>query len=534
MLATCDSTVRTLSTSSAAMSSFERPCASSRSTSRSRLVSTSDLRLDSARLGRTTPSSASFALAVAPARSASSSRPSVRRAVATSSRATASSARTPLVRNRSAASLSVATASSEPAFASTRPRASKAAARSGAVPTDSAIDASSSAARCASRVRPSASRAGTSSSSAGIRINRSSLPTRRRYRSASSAPRRVSPRSIASPAATRLASGWPSDSTSKASASSNGLGKRQLGFVPRAAPHQHLAVIVAAHGEDDGVAESRRDLLHPATPLACAIEVPDPLAGVDQVAANELDEPRVLHLARDRRSRRLVQVTHPFVDFAGRHEREPVEREEEHLPGEVADLTRDAESFRGQDARRRRVVHAVERTGRTNVGEHPVLLAERHVLEQVACALEPAARLGRAAEVHAVDGELEGEPRRAPVVAETARQPVASLVRLERRGRVDLGCGGDTEAEEGSRRLLLGECSLKLRPRFLPRPSLERCLTSFERTRDLIFRHTSRVPKSTPDEREGGTGDQAGPDSSDAARRESLLTGELNTLDRSC
>src|SRR6266508_867072 len=98
----------------------------------------------------------------------------------------------------------------------------------------------------------------------------------------------------------------------------------------------------------------------------------------------------------------------------------------------------------------------------------------------------------------------------------------------------ELGCGGDTEAEEGSRRLLLGECSLKLRPRFLPRPSLERCLTSFERTRDLIFRPTSRVPKSTPDEREGGTGDQAGPDSSDAARRESLLTGELNTLDRSC
>ena len=60
--------------------------------------------------GQDTPSSASSALAVVSARSASSSWPSVRRAVASSRRATAASARTPLVRNRSVASARVATA----------------------------------------------------------------------------------------------------------------------------------------------------------------------------------------------------------------------------------------------------------------------------------------------------------------------------------------------------------------------------------------------------------------------------------------
>src|SRR5581483_7565547 len=82
------STVRTLSTSSAAIASFGRPCASRPSTSRSRAVS-SDRSRGSAGAGA--PSAASASRAVAWAAAASSSRPRVRNARASSSCAWAAS-----------------------------------------------------------------------------------------------------------------------------------------------------------------------------------------------------------------------------------------------------------------------------------------------------------------------------------------------------------------------------------------------------------------------------------------------------------
>ena len=244
--------------------------------------------------------------------------------------------------------------------------------------------------------------------------------------------------------------------------------------------------------------EARRDLLHPATPLTRAIEVSDTRTGVDQVAADELDEPRVLHFPRHGRGRRLVQVAHPLLDLAGRHEREPVEREEEHLPGQVVDLARDREPFGGQRACSRRVVHATERRARTNVGEHPVLFAERYVLKQVAGPLEPAAGFGGTAEVHAVDRELEGETCCSTIVAEVARQPVAALVSFQRRRCVELRRRGDPETQKRVRGLFVRECSLELRPSLLPCALPKRRLPSFKGGRDLAFRHAFRVPKSTP------------------------------------
>ena len=104
-----------------------------------------------------------------------------------------------------------------------------------------------------------------------------------------------------------------------------------------------------------------------------AIEVSDTLASVDQMAADELDEPHVLDLARDRRRRCLVQVAHPLLDIAGRNEREPVEREEKHLAGQVVELASDGEPFGGQDECLCRVVRSVEHKARTKVDEHPVL-----------------------------------------------------------------------------------------------------------------------------------------------------------------
>ena len=136
------------------------------------------------------------------------------------------------------------------------------------------------------------------------------------------------------------------------------------------------------------------------------------------MAADELDEPHVLYLARDRGRRCLVQVAHPLLDIAGRNEREPVERQQQHLAGQVVELASDGESLGGQDECLCRVVRSVEHKARTKVGEHPVLVAERHVLQEVARTLEPAAGLGRAAEEQAVDRELESETRCSTIVAE--------------------------------------------------------------------------------------------------------------------
>jgi hypothetical protein len=186
------------------------------------------------------------------------------------------------------------------------------------------------------------------------------------------------------------------------------LGEGLLSLVPGTTPDQHLRVVVPAQGEDHGVVEPPCDLLHPTAPLSCAIEVADALARVDQVAANELDESGVPDFARHRGRRRFVQVPHPLLDIADGHPREPIEREEQHLPGEVADLARDGETLAGQRERSRRIVRG-ERGGRTNVDQHSVLLADRHVLEEVARTLEPTASLGGPTEVHAVDRELEGQ-----------------------------------------------------------------------------------------------------------------------------
>ena len=117
--------------------------------------------------------------------------------------------------------------------------------------------------------------------------------------------------------------------------------------------------------------------------------------------------------------------------------------------------------------------------------------AERHVLQQVARALQPAARLGRAAEASAVDSELEGETRCAPTVAAFARQPVATLVSIQRRCAVELRPPLPSQDPEARQEFLARRAQARSAPSFLPRALPKRRLPSFERVCDLAFRHAS-------------------------------------------
>ena len=109
-----------------------------------------------------------------------------------------------------------------------------------------------------------------------------------------------------------------------------------------------------------------------------------------------------------------------------------------------------------------------------------MLLAERQVLEKVARTLKPATGLGRATEVHAVDRELQSQACRSTVITEAARQPVATLVSLQRRRSVELRRGGHAKTQKRVRSLFLGERSLEVHSRLLPRALLQRCLPSLE------------------------------------------------------
>lgn len=142
-------------------------------------------------------------------------------------------------------------------------------------------------------------------------------------------------------------------------------------------------------------------------------------------------------------------------------------------------------------------MRAAECKARTEVGEHPVLFAEGQVLQEVARALEPTAGLGRAAEVQAVDRELEGEACCSTIVAEVAREPVAALVSVQRRRCVELRGGRYAKTQERVGSLFLGECGLELLAGVLPGALLQRRLRGFERTPDRTFYRAFREYKST-------------------------------------
>jgi hypothetical protein len=80
-----------------------------------------------------------------------------------------------------------------------------------------------------------------------------------------------------------------------------------LGAPPVAAPGQHSGVVGATDPEEGVHLVALAEVAHALAPLAGAIPVADPLAGVDQVAERQTDRFPVAGLAGEGGGRRLVE-----------------------------------------------------------------------------------------------------------------------------------------------------------------------------------------------------------------------------------
>ena len=328
VLATWRSTVRTLSTRVAAISSFERPCARSASTSRSRRE-----RLPGSR-ARPSAATPSFARSSARATRGACRGAGTRRrsAAAASSQACAASYGAPAASNAAAASskpdrarVVIAVGGRQASLREEQRRLQRA--RSDGVGRQPDLGRGTPP---PPRRRPQATAARTSSSSPASRSSRSSVPMRRRKppgglerrlrvrrgraragrraargaggsrsRRGARPPRRASP---VSAAARRGARCCPRPSPVPSSPSrSAAVVELAVGGVPVSLPHEHVGVVHAADGEHEAVVEAPCDLGDPLAPLRGAIEVADALARVDQVAADRL---RHVDVAPPRRRRR--------------------------------------------------------------------------------------------------------------------------------------------------------------------------------------------------------------------------------------
>ena len=257
-----------------------------------------------------------------------------------------------------------------------------------------------------------------------------------------------------------------------------------LRLAPRALPDEHVGVMRAAGTEHLRVGIARGDLLDPAAPLARALEVAHPLARVDEMAADRLDDAHVRDFARHGGSRRLVEEPHAAVDVAVGDEREPLDRDAGDLEVDCTRRARGSSAVRRNRASRSRIMVRVERAVRVQIGEERMLLHRRQPLEQPARALEPAARLGLAAELQAVERELERDTCGDRLVVRVAGEPVRALVRRKRDRAVHLPARGSAEAVQRVDRLAGGERRLEVRPRLRPGRAQKRLPARGERALD--------------------------------------------------
>ena len=148
--------------------------------------------------------------------------------------------------------------------------------------------------------------------------------------------------------------------------------QHRLGLGPVAVPGEHRRVVGAADAVHELDPHPLRELLELLAPLAGAVEVAHPLAGVDQVAAGPADGLELLVLAAERRRRRLVQTAHPLLNRALADQRQPLCRQPDHL--EVRELPGPAQlaSLRTQPPRRGGV--AVLQRHRALEGGEPAML----------------------------------------------------------------------------------------------------------------------------------------------------------------
>ena len=275
--------------------------------------------------------------------------------------------------------------------------------------------------------------------------------------------------------------------------------ERPLRLVPLAPPDEEVRVVGAAGREHLRILVAARDLLDAKAPLARTVEVAHALARVDEMAADHLDDADVRDLARDGGGHRLVQPAHTVGHRAVRDERQPLDCAADHLVVQRAGGASGGDPLRRVRAGSTRIVLAVQRAVRAQVGEHGVLGHRRQAVQQFPGALQPSVHLGAAAELPAVEGQLDRQPRGRRVVAGVPREPVRALVGGERLRAIHLPAGRGSEALECLDGLVDRECGVEARPRLGPRRAQQRLPAGGDRVFDSCAHHTQAyVPAPRP------------------------------------
>ena len=254
----------------------------------------------------------------------------------------------------------------------------------------------------------------------------------------------------------------------------------ELRLRPVAMPEQNVRVVGPADRKHLPVAEAGRDFSHPQAPLARPLEIADSFARVDHEAADRLDRVRIGHLAADGRCGGGIELAHPLVDPPDADEREPFERESEHLQVDRTDQAGELTRLGGACPRCFGVVTSEEGEVRADERHERGGRRGRAAVDQHRRSLCPAHSFGGAVKRVGVVGELHGDQCCCVVVAEGTCEAERSLVRVEGRDRIELVASGDAEAHERVDRLLRCRCPREGRAGLLPGAARERGLSGLD------------------------------------------------------
>ena len=207
----------------------------------------------------------------------------------------------------------------------------------------------------------------------------------------------------------------------------------RLGLLPGSGLQQDGRVLGAADVEQRAELPAPRELPHLVAPLQRAVDVADPLARGDQVAADLALPHEVVEVAGPGCNRRLVETPHALLDATFVDERHPLERPADDLDVVAPERVRERDCALGSDPRLLRIAGREGDLGLAH-GDPGVLRAGLLVREQPCGAVEPASRhRWAAAEEERVPRQSARDARRARRVVGGAVQAIGPLPCFERR-----------------------------------------------------------------------------------------------------
>ena len=250
-----------------------------------------------------------------------------------------------------------------------------------------------------------------------------------------------------------------------------------LGIAPLAPLGQHSRVMRPAHRGHGAEPVTLAVLLHPRAPLACAVEVPHPLAGVDHETASQPDQIQLAHLAPKGGRGRLIELAHPPGQLTRGHQRGPLDRQRKHLQVEKPEPPRQLAPRRRVRLRRGGIVIPQEREQAFLHRQQRMLRTLLQVRQQPAHSLDPAVVDRLLAALSSLPRQRTRQARGARRVASLAAQPVGALPCLHRRIKIVEQETRPPQALKRLPRLARGKRRLELGPRPRPIPPVQRSPT---------------------------------------------------------